>query len=337
MKKVFITGANGFLATHIILQLLEQGQSVHAFLRDACKMQIPKHDRLKIFEGDLFNQAAIKNAIKGCDSVIHTAAITDMGHHDKAIYFKTHVDGTRNIIEAAIAAACKRFVYVGTANSFRYKNNKYQGIESEGLNEHAFKTAYAASKTKAQKLALSYHHVIDVVCVNPSFLMGKFMNPDGAGQIIKRGFAKSILLVPKGGKNFIHVEDAANLSIQALQRGINGQSYLLVNENLTFLQFYQLMNTITERKSKIISIPSFLLKGIGIFGNLMHQLGINTSITYENMDILSKKCFYDNALVQKAFNMQFKATQKALEDSIAWINKEMSEHPASLIIQSDSQ
>jgi len=316
--KVLVTGANGLLGSNIIVELLKCGYDVRALVRRKDALIIPTQQRLEIHVGDINDLDALDIATKGCDFVIHAAAITDMSLLNYGDYYHVNVEGAINVLNASLKNNIKRFVFVGTANSFAIGNKINPGNEEVEISKPFKKSAYAMSKTEAQNLVLAYADSIDVIVVNPTFMLGSFDIKPSSGKIIEIALNKRFIFFPNGGKNFIHVADVAIGTINALEFGKNGQCYILANENLSYSDFYRKFMSVSHQKSILIKLPAFLLLFIGLIGSLTRAMGVKTSISYNNMKILCTKTFYTNEKAKNELNMQFKSTEKAIEDYLTF-------------------
>ena len=321
MKKVLVTGANGLLGSNVVLELLKKGFEVRALLRNSNSFLIPEQPELEVFIGDITNEELVRNALFGCHYVIHAAANTDMSLLHFEAYHKINVEGTLNVLKASLVNNVKRFVYVGTANSFETGSKKFPGDENQTIDVDEVKSFYSRSKTTAQNLVLSYADKMEVVVVNPTFMIGAYDTKPSSGKIIERALNKKIFFYPSGGKSFIHVADAAKATVSALELGNNGHNYLLSHENLSYRDFYKKLLLVNKQQSIMIKIPSFLLLISAYFGDIFRVFGMKTSISTANINLLIKENYYSNEKVKNEFDLQFKTTEQAIENYLDFRKK----------------
>src|SRR5690606_4411874 len=215
--KILLTGANGLLASNIIVRLLAAGYQVKGLIRDPRKFLLPTHQNLQLVQGDITDNASVLSAAEHCDYIIHCAATTsqDLPRYDD--YCLINVIGTENIIRAAREVGVKRMIYVGTANTFGYGTRADPGDESMPPKEPFASAWYAKSKLEGQNVALSAAtDEIGIVVVSPTFMIGPYDGKPSSGTIIQMGYGKRIVFYPPGGKNFVHVDDVARGTISAL-------------------------------------------------------------------------------------------------------------------------
>jgi nucleoside-diphosphate-sugar epimerase len=207
--KVFVSGAHGFLAWHLINQLLENGYQVKGLTRRSGKIEIDYTESLEIVLGNMNDTEQMRQCTSDCDFMVHCAATTDMSLLNINDYYSPNVASTLSLLQAAVSNKIKKFIYIGTANSFASGTSSRLGNELSSIQSPFHKSGYALSKTKAMHLVLSYADQIHVNVLAPSFMLGAKANKNGSGQIINRALGKKLIFHPPGGKNFVHVKDVA--------------------------------------------------------------------------------------------------------------------------------
>lgn len=320
--KVFITGASGLLATNIIIQLLNNGHTVKALIRDKSKSIVHESNRFNLVEGDITNLQLLEVATNECDYIIHAAGETRQGLIDWNEYSKINIEGTRNVFNAAIKNRVKRIIYVSTANVFGFGTITHPGDERTRIKKPFSNSLYVKSKLEAQEIALSFANNTEVIIVNPTFLIGPYIQLSGSGRIILRGYNKKLVFYPPGGKNFIHVSDAATGIINALTNGTNRGKYLLAGENLTYREFYEKLAKLSQTKPILIKIPKHMWIFFGVIGNLLKYAGIKNEFIMVNMQIICVSNFYSGKKAEIELGMKFKPIDIALDDFFTWyLNK----------------
>ena len=325
MTRVLVTGANGFLAGNTITELLRRGYQVRGMLRKTSRL-MTGHTGLQLFYGNITSEKDLLEAAKGCEIVIHIAAATDQSIADYRVYERVNIEGTLNIIKAALEHKVSKAVYVSTANVFGYGTKAVPGDETRPMKPPFSGSGYAVSKAEAQQLIMRELRGSGtaVTVVNPTFMIGPDDHKISSNRIILRASGKRILLIPPGGKNFIHVKDAAAGICNAIEHGKDGESYILANENLTYREFYLKMTGITGQKTRLVTIPKFLLLLAGLAGEIARHAGINTELSMTNMKILSLGNYYCADKAKKFLNLPQTPTEKAIEEAISWFGNKLS-------------
>jgi nucleoside-diphosphate-sugar epimerase len=164
---------------------------------------------------------------------------------------------------------------------------------------------------------------MEVVIVNPTFLLGSHIEPTGSGQLLYRAYKKKIVFYPPGGKNIVHVEDVASAIVNALDKGRNGERYLLSGDNVSFRKLYQLAAAENNQMaSLLIPIPRFLLQVVGGAGSVLNALGVKTNITFANVSIFLINNHYSNQKAVNELQVTFRSSVETIKDSIRWIEQQ---------------
>lgn len=319
MPLVIVTGANGLLGTNVIIELLSRGYSVRGLLRNINDFHYKKHANLELIQGDFKNKQTVASAIKGCDYVIHVAAIARHNLPRYKDYKQVNVTATENLVQLAVKENLKKFVYISTANAFGFGTRERPGNENVKMKKPFSESFYVKSKIEGQQLVLSHCDEINVMVVNPTYMLGAYDSKPSSGIIILMGL-KKVIIYPPGGKNFVHVQDVAKGVVNVLESGKNGEAYLLANENLSFKEFFQKVSALTNRHPLYIKIPRFLLCTAGIFGDCFRTMGFKSSLSLNNIKMLCLDNFYSNTKATTELNLTFQPTEKAIEDAINWFS-----------------
>jgi dihydroflavonol-4-reductase len=324
MSKVLVTGANSFLGSNVILELLDRGFTVRGMLRKSALMPV-SHRNLEKYYGHITRENDVMQAAQGCDILIHIAAATDPSL-SRIEYESVNVSGTENIIKAALFHNTGKVIYVSTANAFGHGTKARPGEETMPVRPPFSRSGYAKSKIRAQYLMLQAFSAAPsrVTVVNPTFMIGPNDWKISSNRIILRALHKRIVLIPPGGKNFIHVRDVAVGTCNAIDLGKAGECYLLAGENLTYREFYMKMAAVTGKKPLLIKIPRILLLLGGVTGSFMKLAGLRTDINLVNMQIISTGNYYHAKKAARELKLPQTPVDKAIEDAISWFAEERS-------------
>ncbi|MEC3878643.1 NAD-dependent epimerase/dehydratase family protein [Parapedobacter sp. 10938] len=316
--KVLVTGANGLLATNTIIALLSRGYQVKGLIRDTRKFLLPAHTNLELVVGDITDAQSLDRAVAGCDYLIHCAATTDQRLLRYADYHRINVEGTENVIQAAIKHGARKIVYVGTANTFGYGTLEAPGNETLPPAAPFTDAWYAKSKLEGQHRILAAADQIAVTIVSPTFMIGPYDGKPSSGAIIRMGYGKKVVFHPPGGKNFINAEDAANGVVDALEKGQQTEAYLLAGENLTYRAFFQKLSAQTGQQTLLIRVPPVLLRIAGYLGDALRWVGVRTALSSTNMKILCVNNYYTHKKAQAQLGTSFNPIENGIDAAIAW-------------------
>lgn len=322
MKKVFITGATGLLGTNVIIKLLKDGYIVIALVRQKRKYLGEEDENLKLMEADLSSDVSM--FLKGVDCIIHIAAETrqDLLNYDD--YGYVNHDMTMNLAIQAENCGVKKFLFISTANTLGYGNKEEPGNEEMGQKYPFTRSLYAQSKLEAENHLLQNDKGMEVIILNPTFMIGAHDSKPSSGKLIFWAWKKKLVFYPKGGKNFVHVEDVASGIVNAIEKGRDGEKYILANENLSYKAFFKKINEITDQKPIMLPIPGMVLNVLGRVGDGLRKLKKKTNLSTPNMKALQVHNYYSNQKSINVLDIQYQSVDTAVVDAIEYFkNKEM--------------
>jgi dihydroflavonol-4-reductase len=253
MKPALVTGASGFLGWHVARVLLERGYSVRALVRPGSHV-----DSLDVepVTGDLRDPVSLARAVSGCGLVFHVAADYRLWAANPAELYRSNVDGTRNLLQAARQAGVERVVYTSTVGCI--------GIPHGGIGDESIPVTladmagdYKRSKFLAEQVALDYaREGFPVVIVNPTAPVGDHdVKPTPTGKIVVDFLNGDMPAFIDTGLNIVDVRDTAEGHLLAGEHGVAGERYILGSENLTLAQILQKLAQLTHRKAPTMRLP----------------------------------------------------------------------------------
>lgn len=303
--KVLVTGANGLLGSNIVRELEKRGLEARAMVRPNARLLSLKGCKPEYFFGDITLYEDLEAAARDCDYIIHTAAVTRQTLPALKDYLKVNLGGTQNVIDAALKNKIKKLIYVSSTNSIGYGNKANPGTEEKPAMKPYTESYYAISKFMAEKEVLEAVEKkgLNALILNPSFMIGPNDSKPSSGSLLLIGYRNRMVFLTSGGRNFVPVEDVATAACNALTMGRKGEKYLLTNANLTYKEFYDIVDDITGFKRIKIMLPSWLVKGVGMLGSLASKSGRDVLLNYNNAKILTVRNFYsaDKAVTELDF------------------------------------
>lgn len=241
LKKIFITGGTGFLGAYIIKELIERGYSVKA-IRRSTKLPFfinaDLFDKVEWVEGDVLDIVSLFETMEGCDAVIHAAAMVSFHRDDRALMYKTNVEGTANVVNAAIENDIKRFVHVSSVAAIGRSSTGEMVDEEKKWQASKTNTAYAISKYNAEVEAWrGFAEGLNTVIVNPSTILGYGDWNSGSCALFKNVY-NEFPWYTEGVNGFVDVEDVARAVVLLMEKDINGERYILNADNISFQQLF---------------------------------------------------------------------------------------------------
>ena len=214
-----------------------------------------------------------------------------------------------------------RLVHTSTANTIGYGTPDACADEQAPMQPPFSRSYYALSKRAGEELLLQaagQHPDWHIIIVNPGFMVGAYDTKPSSGKLLLSGYRKAVMPVPKGGKSFIHVADAAVAIANALTRGTSGQRYLLTGQNLSLKQFYRVQARTCNYRQCLLLLPDWLLAAAGRCGDLLRLCGLRTQLSTRNVRQLMVCEYYDNSRAVADLAMPQTDIAQAVKDFYSW-------------------
>ena len=243
----FVTGATGFVGSHVARALAEQGADLRVLVRANSNLKNIQDIKADLVIGDLRDPASLEKGIAGCDVVFHVAADYRLWVRDPGEMYRANVEGTRAILEAARNNRVRRAVYTSSVATMGFTSNGQPADENSPVSLHNMIGPYKRSKFMAEQVATEAARAgQDVVIVNPSTPVGeRDIKPTPTGRIVVDFLKKKFPAYVDTGLNLVDVKECARGHIAALEKGRRGERYILGGENLTLKQILDRLAAIT--------------------------------------------------------------------------------------------
>jgi dihydroflavonol-4-reductase len=292
--RLFVTGATGFIGAHVAERLRARGDDVVALVRSLATAGALRELGCELVQGQLTDGDAVRAGVSGCDGIVHIAAAYKLGvtHNECSDMQRSNVRGTETIFEAGVDAGIDRILYVSTINYF---GNTFGRVLNEGDERPSmdFLSCYDETKYRAHLLALEFiGRGAPIVITQPGSVYGPGDHSQ-VGRMIsdaRRGRAK-LMMFPDLGINMVHVEDAADGIVLALDQGRVGESYILGGHIGTLGELVRRVAELAGRRPPKLSLPSWLIraslplspvisKAMGLPPNLRELVKASDGVTY---------------------------------------------------------
>lgn len=321
VKKVLITGGNGFLGSNAARELYRRGYIIKLMIRPSADTRSITDLPCEIFYGDIANASDVLQAVEDCAYVVHTASITQPWNISLAEYTAINVTGTRNVAEACLQQGVKKLIHISTANTIgpgtQHKPaNELNAFSLFPINSGYINTKYIAEQYILEQVAARQ---LPAVIINPTFMIGAFDARPSSGRIILYGLHKKVLFYPPGGKNFVHVQDVCRGIANALEIGRHGDCYLLAGENLSYGDFFRLLQQEAQQKSLLIRIPAWCMKLAGLAGTLRAKItGTTPPLHYATAHLLCLYNYYSGKKSERELRVRYTPIRQAVQDALNW-------------------
>jgi farnesol dehydrogenase len=323
--KIFITGGSGFIGSRLVDKLVEDNYEVFVLLRDSSKANESNNKRINIVSGDIFDINKLKTGMKDCDWVFHLAAFAKPYSKDPTLSYRTNVNGTINVLEAAKEIGVKKVILTSTAGTMSYSKNGLP-VDEETNNKTFYNTEYERTKSLAERIALNYcSDKMDIIIVNPTrvFGPGKLTISNSVTRIIKlykRGLWR---IIPGDGKaigNYAFIDDIVDGHILAAKFGVSGERYILGGENLSYNDFFRILGEFFGKKRKLLSLKERSLKRIVYFAGLYSDfIGNPSVITQGWIDKYLKDWIVSSHKAQSQLSYKITPFEEGIRKTLLWL------------------
>jgi dihydroflavonol-4-reductase len=326
MKPVLVTGASGFLGWHVARVLLERGLRVRALVRPGSRVAVLDCEAVT---GDLRDRASLDRAVAGCGLLFHVAADYRLWARDPRELYRSNVDGTRNLLEAARAAGIERAVYTSTVGCI--------GIPPGGIGDEKTPVSladmagdYKRSKFLAEQVALEFAcGGFPVVIVNPTAPVGDHdVKPTPTGKIVADFLAGAMPAFIDTGLNVVDVRDTAEGHWMACQRGRVGQRYILGSENLALAEILRKLARITGRKAPTLRLPYAVAWCAGACSTAWAEItGVAPRVPLDAVRMARKKMWVSHEKARRELGFEPGPADAALARAVEWFQQPLQGRP----------
>jgi dihydroflavonol-4-reductase len=315
-----VTGAAGFLGSHVARQLVARGENVRVLLRPSSQNRAIADLPLEYVTGDLRDTNSLDRALKGIHRVFHAAADYRLwAQHSQDIY-DSNVGGTKNILAAAKRAGVEQFIYTSTVATIAV-DRPAQPNESTDAKLEEMIGHYKRSKWMAEREALNAaKEGLPVIVAMPTTPVGPWdWKPTPTGKLIVDFLNGKMPGYVDTGLNFVGVEECAAGHLLVAEKGKVGERYLLGGENLTLKQVLDTLAKITGLPSPSLKISYNVALGVAYASTLFSRLvGKEPGIPVEGVKIAQHKMFVDCARSRSELGFKPGPVAAALERAVRW-------------------
>ena len=263
--RVLVTGATGFVGGNLARELWDRGYEVRALARPGSNTLTTEGTGIHRVEGDILDRGSLDRAMERCEAVFHCAADYTFWSRQPMGVRRANVEGTVNVLERATAAGVERVVYTSTVSTVGIPKDGGLGDEGTPLTPQALHGHYKESKFEAEQETLKLAEKgVPVVVVNPTAPVGPWdVKPTPTGKIILDFLRRKIPAYLATGMNLVDVADVSAGHILALERGRNGERYILGNRNVTLKEMFAMLSNITGLSAPRVRLPYWLVVSAG--------------------------------------------------------------------------
>lgn len=251
---ILVTGGTGFLGSHLLYHLCKSGHNVKALKRQSSSLQLtkkvfsyydknpePLFSKIEWVEGDVLDIFSLLDALDGIKLVYHTAAIVSFENSQKNRMLKTNVNGTANVVNAALEKKVSKLCFVSSIASLGRASGNEPVDEETHFSNSINPSAYSISKFESEReVWRGINQGLNAVIVNPSVILGPGNWDEGSAKLFQTVF-NGLKFYTTGSNGFVDVNDVANAMILLMESGIKNERFIINAENVTYKDLFTKM------------------------------------------------------------------------------------------------
>ena len=320
---VLVTGATGFVGSAVARRLIAEGEPVRVLVRPSSNHANIETLQVEVAEGDLRDRDSLERALRGCDTVFHVAADYRLWSRRPQDLYDSNVTGTRNVMEAALAAKVRRVVYTSSVATLGLAGDGSPADEETPSGLHDMIGHYKRSKFLAEQVVttLVAERGLPAVIVNPSTPVGTGdVKPTPTGRMIRDAALGRIPAYVDTGLNIVAVEDVARGHLLALAKGAIGRRYVLGGDNLALRDILACIAELAQRKPPSIRLPRGLIYPVAYLSQAIAVLtgGQEPQVTVDGLRMSKKLMYFSSARAERELGYTARPAREALRAATEW-------------------
>jgi dihydroflavonol-4-reductase len=323
--RILVTGATGFLGAHLIRELRRRGAGPLRAMQSGPVPAWLGAEGVEVMRGSVTDEADLAAALAGVEQVYHLAGMVSLKPADAPRMYAVHVEGTRLLCRAALAAGVRRILLASTSGTIAVSAREDAGLDESGPApvELIGRWPYYASKLYQEETARrACGDKVELVTINPSLLLGPGDDRLSSTRLVLQFLGREIALTPAGGLNFVDVRDVAALAPVVMERGTPGERYLVGGHNWSFAELF-------GRLERMTKIPGPLLKGRGQLPFLAaraqaavyRRLGKTPPIEPAGVEMAGYYWYFDSTKAARELGFSARDATETLYDTVAYLRE----------------
>ncbi|HVS26288.1 MAG TPA: hopanoid-associated sugar epimerase [Burkholderiales bacterium] len=323
MTASLVTGASGFVGSALARRLIAAGHRVKVLLRPTSDRRNIEELPVEIAQGNLTDKASLERALEGCNSLFHAAADYRLWTRNPDELYQSNVNGTLNIMQAALKTGVKRIVYTSSVATLGLNADGTPADENTPVAFADMIGHYKRSKfmAEAEVKKLVQEQGLPAVIVNPSTPVGpRDIKPTPTGRMVLDAACGRTPAYVDTGLNLVHVDDVAEGHWLAYERGTIGERYILGARNMTLKEILTVVAKIAGHKPPRVRLPHNLVLPIAYLAEAWAWLtdGSEPRATVDGVRLSKKYMFFSIEKAQRELGYHPRAVEQALKDAVDW-------------------
>jgi dihydroflavonol-4-reductase len=322
--KALVTGATGFVGAAVARALSVAGWQVRVLVRAGSDRGNLQRLAVEVVEGDLADLSSLERALEGCSGLFHVAADYRLGARDPQALYRTNVEGTRNILNAARTAGVGRIVYTSSVATIGIPSDGSPGDERTPVTLSNMIGHYKRSKYLAEEVVRDAARMgMSVVSVNPSTPVGPGdIKPTPTGQLVLDAASGRMPAYVDTGLNIVHVDDVAAGHLLAFERGGAGERYILGGEDMTLQMILAQIARLVGRTPPRVRLPYAAVLPVAYLAEAFARLsGRSGRVTLEGVRMSRKRMFFSSSKAVSELGYRWRPPLEGFEDAVRWFRE----------------
>jgi len=321
--KVFLTGATGFVGSHILRLLVESGAAVRCLARDPSRFRQPPESDVEVARGDLRDASVLEGLVRGCDTVYHCAADYRLYARRPEELYESNVDGTRNVLAAAAVCGVGRVVYTSSVGALGLTDDGTPADEETPVGLANMVGHYKRSKYLAERVADEWFDKgLPIVIVNPSTPVGEGdVKPTATGRLVLDFLNRQVPAYVDTGLNLVDVRDVARGHLLAAERGLPGRRYILGHQDMSLREIYRTLGRIAGQPAPRIKLPHAVPLAFSAVDTLLARLlRRQPRVALESVRLARHKMYFSSARAVRELGLPQTPVEEPLARAVDWFH-----------------
>jgi len=319
--RALVTGASGFVGAAVVRALLAGGAEVRVLLRAHSNRRNLEALAVEPVLGDLADVPSLERALAGCEALFHVAADYRLWTPDPQSLYRSNVEGTRNIVEAARRSGIERMVYTSSVATIGLRSDGRPSDESDAASLQDMIGHYKRSKFLAEAwVCEAARGGMPIVIVNPSTPIGPGdVKPTPTGRLVLDAATGRMPAYVDTGLNIVHVDDVAAGHLLAYEHGRIGERYILGGTDLSLQRILLMIATASGRRAPRLRLPRAMLLPLAYAAEALARLsGRETRITVDGVRMARHRMYFSSAKAVRELGYRWRPAQQAIDDAVRW-------------------
>ena len=321
--KAFVTGGSGHVGGNLVRELLSRGYQVDCLVRSDTRA-LDNLD-VKLVKGDMLNPKEIAPLMSDSDVVFHSAAFVAVEKIQEDLMHKINVEGSRSIATAAVESGVKKMVHFSSVHAFEQHPTSEPLVEARPLVTDPKALPYDRTKAEAQKVVLGYRDQgLEVNVIHPTGIIGPYdFKPSRMGNVLQDITNGNMPFAINNGFNWVDVRDVAKSAVNCIDKGVDGQNYILPGHWASIPHLSTLIKQITGNRTHLVAVPFWMAYLALPFASISSRIsGKRPSFSRGSLQALAIQCKnIPGTLANEHLDHQPRPLLDTIDDTVSWLTQ----------------